>query len=55
MLLGSTNLLKENRIKVIRLKLIFSKIYEDSPQIYDIEKILIPNNYKLFQFKEVEV
>lgn len=50
-LLGSTNLLKENRIKVIRLELIFSKIYEDSPQIYDIEKILIPNNYKLFSIQ----
>ena len=50
-LLGSTNLIKENRIKVIRLELIFSKIYEDLPQIYDIEKILIPNNYKLFSIQ----
>lgn len=47
-LLGAKNLLKKNRIKLIQLELIFSEIYESTLNIYDIEKILIPNNYKLF-------
>jgi len=47
-LLGAKNLLKENRIKLIELELIFSEIYEKPLQIYDVEKNLAPNNYKLF-------
>ena len=47
-LLGAQNLLRENRIKLIQLELIFSEIYEDPLQIYDVEKNLIPQNYKLF-------
>ena len=47
-LLGAQNLLKNNRIKFIQLELIFSEIYESPLQIYDVEKTLIPNNYKLF-------
>ena len=47
-LLGAQNLLKNNKIKFIQLELIFSEIYESPLQIYDVEKILIPNNYKLF-------
>ena len=47
-LLGAQNLLKNNRIKLIQLELIFSEIYEKPLQIYDVEKTLIPNNYKLF-------
>ena len=47
-LLGAQNLLKNNRIKLIQLELIFSEIYEGPLQIYDVEKMLIPNNYKLF-------
>ena len=47
-LLGAQNLLKNNRIKLIQLELIFSEIYENPPNIYDVEKTLIPNNYKLF-------
>ena len=47
-LLGAQNLLKNNRIKLIQLELIFSEIYENSLNIYDVEKTLIPNNYKLF-------
>ena len=46
--MGAKNLLKNNRIKVIQLEIIFSEIYENPLQIYDVEKILIPNNYKLF-------
>lgn len=51
-LLGAQNLIKDNRIKFIELELIFSEIYESPLQIYDIEKILIPNNYKLFGISE---
>jgi len=47
-LLGAQKLLRENRIKLIQLKIIFSEIYENPLNIYDVEKILIPNNYKLF-------
>jgi len=47
-LLGAQKLLKENKIKLIQLELIFSEIYEDPLHIYDVEKILIPNNYKIF-------
>ena len=47
-LLGAQNLLKNNRIKLIQLELIFSEIYESPLNIYDVEKTLIPNNYKLF-------
>tara|TARA_B100001564_G_C20558560_1_gene632643 strand:- start:223 stop:1011 length:789 start_codon:yes stop_codon:yes gene_type:complete len=47
-LLGAQNLLKNNRIKLIQLELIFSEIYEKPLQIYDVEKTLVPNNYKLF-------
>tara|TARA_A100001015_G_scaffold260685_1_gene305611 strand:- start:546 stop:1337 length:792 start_codon:yes stop_codon:yes gene_type:complete len=47
-LLGAQKLIKENKIKLIQLELIFSEIYQDSLQIYDIEKNLIPKNFKLF-------
>ena len=47
-LLGAQNLLKNNIIKLIQLELIFSEIYEKPLQIYDVEKTLVPNNYKLF-------
>ena len=47
-LLGAKNLIKENRIKLIQLELIFSEIYQNPLQIYDVEKNLIPKNYKLF-------
>ena len=33
------NLIKNNRIEIIELELIFSEIYEKSSQIYDIERI----------------
>ena len=45
---GCTNLLKKNSIKVIKLELIFSEIYENPLNIYDVEKYLITNGYKLF-------
>ena len=47
-LIGAKNLIKENRIKFIQLELIFSEIYQNPLQIYDVEKTLIPKNYKLF-------
>ncbi|MDC0427058.1 FkbM family methyltransferase [Pelagibacteraceae bacterium] len=47
-LLGAQNLLKNNRIKLIQLELIFSEIYENPLNIYDVEKTLIPYNYRLF-------
>ena len=47
-LLGAKNLIKNNRIKIIQLEIIFSEIYENPLSIYDVEKILVPNNYRLF-------
>ena len=47
-LIGAQNLINENRIKFIQLELIFSEIYQNPLQIYDVEKTLIPRNYKLF-------
>ena len=45
---GSIELLKLQKIKLIELELIFSEIYENPLNIYDVEKYLIPNGYKLF-------
>ena len=45
---GAIELLKYNKIKIIELELIFSEIYENPLQIYDVEKHLMPNKYKLF-------
>ena len=45
---GANHMIKNNLIDVIQLELIFSSIYEKSFNIYDIEKILIPNGYRLF-------
>ena len=45
---GAKNLLKARKIKLIQLELIFSEIYENPLNIYDVEKFIIPNNYKLF-------
>tara|TARA_B100000029_G_C17329819_1_gene871281 strand:+ start:54 stop:836 length:783 start_codon:yes stop_codon:yes gene_type:complete len=45
---GAEGLIKRNEIKIIELEIVFSEIYEKNLQIYDVEKILIPNNYKLF-------
>lgn len=45
---GANDMIKSNLIDVIQLELIFSSIYEKNLNIYDIERILIPNGYKLF-------
>ena len=45
---GAQELLKKNKIKMIILEIIFSEIYENPLQIFDVEKFLIVNNYKLF-------
>lgn len=45
---GCTELIKKNSIKLIKLELIFSEIYDKPLNIYDVEKYLIPNGYKLF-------
>ncbi len=47
-LTGAENLLKKNNIDIIQLELIFSSIYNQITNIYDIEKQLIPHGYKLF-------
>ena len=49
---GAQKTIKNNKIKLIEFELIFSEIYENPPQIYDFEKNLIPNNYKLFAMSD---
>tara|TARA_B100000029_G_scaffold501155_1_gene574031 strand:+ start:110 stop:880 length:771 start_codon:yes stop_codon:yes gene_type:complete len=45
---GASKLLKSGKIKFIQLELIFSEVYRNTLSIYDVEKHLIPNKYKLF-------
>lgn len=45
---GCHELLKNKKINLIKIELILSEVYENNLQFYDIEKHLIPNNYKLF-------
>lgn len=45
---GCENLLKKNKIKIIFLELIFSEVYENPLNFYDIEKILNPYGFRLF-------
>ena len=47
---GAKNLINGNKIKIIQIEIIFSEIYENPLNIYDIEKFLVPNGYKLFGF-----
>lgn len=49
---GAKQLLKKQRIKIIIIELIFSKIYGKSINVLDIEKFLIPNSYKLVSVSE---
>ena len=41
------NLLKQKKIKIIQVEIIFQDIYSKYLNIYDIEKYLIPNSYRL--------
>lgn len=43
---GSQNLLKENKIKIIKLEMIFSELYTEKNSFFDIERNL-NNNYRL--------
>ena len=48
-LAGAKNLIKENKISIIKVELRFSEVYEKySLDIYDIEKHITPYGYKLF-------
>ena len=49
---GAENILKNNLVDIIEVELILSELYEKSNNIYDIEKYLIPNNYKLIAQKK---
>ena len=45
---GANKMISENKIDIIKVEIIFSLVYEKNFNIYDIEKLLIPNGYKLF-------
>jgi FkbM family methyltransferase len=45
---GAVNLLKFSNIDIIELEMHHDEIYENTLNIYDLEKYLIPNKYKLF-------
>ena len=45
---GALELLKNQKIKLIQLEVLLTNVYNKALNIYDIEKYLIPNKYKLF-------
>ena len=45
---GCSELIKNEKINLIQVELIFADIYEKSLNFYDIERYLIPNNFRLF-------
>ena len=45
---GALELLKNQKIKLIQLEVLLTNVYNKALNIYDIEKHLIPNKYKLF-------
>ena len=45
---GCSELIKNDKINLIQVELIFADIYEKSLNFYDIERYLIPNNFRLF-------
>ena len=50
-LMGSENLLKKGMIDAIELEITFSKVYEKYFSFSDIEKYLIPNNFRFSAIK----
>lgn len=44
---GCANLLKQKKIKIIQVEVILQDVYSKYLNIYDIEKYLIPNSYRL--------
>ena len=44
---GSLNSLKNNKIKIILVEIIFNDYYEKYFTFSDIEKYLIPNNFRM--------
>ena len=47
-LIGSIQMLKEMKVKILDIEIIIGKIYEKRLSFYEIEKILHPLNYRLF-------
>ena len=45
---GANKSIIQNKIDIIKVEIIFSLVYKKNFNIYDIEKVLIPNGYKLF-------
>ena len=50
-LMGSQNLLVKGMIDAIELEITFSKVYEKYFSFSDIEKYLIPNNFRFSAIK----
>ena len=44
---GCKNLLRQKKIKIIQVEIILQDVYSKYLNIYDIEKYLIPNSYRL--------
>jgi hypothetical protein len=52
-LLGSIETLKSGKIKFIEVEIISSDYYEKTTNFYDMEKILLPLNYKLYHIQDI--
>ena len=48
---GAKNTLKEKKISIIETELILDDVYEKHATFFQIEKYLIPNNYRLVAVK----
>ena len=46
-------MLKNNKIKLIEVEIIFQNFYENVSSFYDIEEILHKNNYRLYNVKAI--
>ena len=45
---GAIDLIVSNKIKLIQIEMLFTEVYDQPLSIYDVEKYLVPNGYKLF-------
>ena len=52
-LTGAKGMLKNNKIKLIEVEIIFQNFYENVSSFYDIEEILHKNNYRLYNVKAI--
>jgi uncharacterized beta-barrel protein YwiB (DUF1934 family) len=50
---GSIETLKSGTVKYIEVEIILSDYYEKTTNFYDMEKILLPLNYRLYHIQDI--